>query len=216
MHALVAAVYEEFVPDVNPASVVPGYLTALGRALLVRRGLAELAATLTPYNDILQGDDTHDKNQALATIRDVLRTFVGSVVCRAMRPADRWQMVEFERELSEQPLSAAKLTSEGLVKYLDSLSSINQREVLLLHDQRTLDDMRESVANARQLIDISPRTAHEMVDRACQAAQQLRGRSPVTDQLVLQLERSGPTSADPSEITKLLERLETLLAAAGS
>jgi hypothetical protein len=216
VHALVAAVYEEFVPEVNPASVVPGYLTALGRALLVRRGLAELGSTLAPYNDILQGDQTHDYNQALATIRDVMRTFVSSVVCRAMRPADRWQMVEFERELSEQPLGLAKLTSEGLVKYLDSLSSINQREVLLLHDQRTLDDMRESLANARQLMDISPRTAYEMVDRAYQAAQQLRGRHPVTDQLVVQLERNGPTSTEPSEITKFLERLEALLAAAGS
>jgi len=145
-----------------------------------------------------------------------MRTFVASVVCRAMRPADRWQMVEFERELSEQPLKLAKLTSEGLVKYLDSLSSINQREVLLLHDQRTLDDMRESLANARQLMDISPRTAYEMVDRAYQAAQQLRGRHPATDQLVLQLEKNGPTSSNPSEITRFVERLEALLAAAGS
>ena len=47
VHALVAAVYETFVPDVAPATVVPGYLTSLGRALLVRRGLADLATKLT-------------------------------------------------------------------------------------------------------------------------------------------------------------------------
>src|SRR6185503_15162179 len=47
VHALVAAVYEAFLPDVNAATVVPGYLTSLGRALLVRRGLADLAQRLT-------------------------------------------------------------------------------------------------------------------------------------------------------------------------
>lgn len=113
VHALVAAVYEAFVPEVNAASVVPGYLTSLGRALLVRRGLAELAATLAPFNDALQGDVAARHEAALASARAALHAFVGSVVCRAMRPADRWQLVELERELAEQPLAAARLTSEG-------------------------------------------------------------------------------------------------------
>ncbi len=214
VHALVAAVYEAFVPDVNPASVVPGYLTSLGRALLVRRGLAELAATLTPYNNRLQADNTRLHNHALTTIREVMQQFVSSVVCRAMRAADRWQMVEFEQDLANQPLSAARLTSEGLTKYLDSLGSINQREVLLLHDQRTLEEMRDALATARGLVDISPRTANEMLERAYQASQRLRGRTPTTDRLVLQLEKYAPTSSNPAETTKFLERLEAVLASA--
>jgi hypothetical protein len=216
VHALVSAVYEAFVPDVNPATVVPGYLTSLGRALLVRRGLAELASTLAPYNDKLQSENPMSYVAALETIRETLKTFVGSVVCRAMRPADRWQMVEFERELASQTLSLARMTSEGLVKYLDSLASINQREVLLVHDQRALEQMRESLANARQLVDISPRTAAEMMDRAYQAAQRLRGRHPATDQLVIQLERFAPTSSNPVDTSMFLERLEAVLAASGS
>jgi len=215
VHALVTAVYTAFLPDVNPASVVPGYLTSLGRALLVRRGLAELATTLAPYNDALQNADTLKHGPALAAVKAVMRTFVGSVVCRAMRAADRWQMVEFERELSEQPISVARLTSEGLVKYLDSLGSINQREVLLVHDQRTIEAMREALANARQLVDISPRTANDELDRAYQAAQRLRGRHPATDQLVIQLERYAPTSSNVAESVKFLERLEAVLASAG-
>jgi hypothetical protein len=105
------------------------------------------------------------------------------------------------------------LTAEGLVKYLDSLGSINQREVLLLHDQRTLEEMRDTLATARGLVDISPRTANEMMERAYQAAQRLRGRNPVTDRLVMQLEKYAPTSSAPSESVKFLERLEAVLAA---
>src|SRR5690606_9687860 len=108
------------------------------------------------------------------------------------------------RELSEQPAGAARLTSEGLVKYLDSLGSINQREVLLVHDQRTIEAMREALANARQLVDISPRTAVDELDRAYQAAQRLRGRSPTTDQLIVQLERYAPTSSNSGETVKFL------------
>lgn len=215
VHALVSAVYEAFLPDVNPATVVPGYLTSLGRALLVRRGIAELATTLGPYNDVLQSESKDDYKDALKRVRDAMRLFVGSVVCRAMRAADRWEMVEFERQLSEQPMSVARLTSEGLVKYLDSLASINQREVLLLHDQRTLDEMRESLTTARELVDLSPRTAHEMLQRAYQAAQRLRGRHPTTDQLIVQLERYAPNTSNTADDLKFLERLEGLLGAAG-
>ncbi len=215
VHALVSAVFDTFVPDVNPATVVPGYLTSLGRALLVRRGLAELAVNLAQFNDVLQSTFTIAHADALATIREMMKTFCGSVVCRAMRPADRWQMVEFERDLGSQPTSLARLTSEGLVKYLDSLGSINQREVLLVHDQRALEQMRESIANARQLVDISPRTATEMIERAYQAALRLRGRHATTDQLVIQLERYAPTASNPAESTQFLERLEAVLAASG-
>jgi hypothetical protein len=213
VHALVAAVYEAFVPDVNPATVVPGYLTSLGRALLVRRGLADLGSRLTPQNMLLQSEDVTEHKIALEQIRLQMRQFVNSVVCRAMRAADRWQMVEFERELWEQKLKQARLTSEGLVKYIDSLASINQREVLVLHDQRTLEEMRDAVSGARQLIDISPRAAREMMDRAYQAAQRLRGRNPVTDEQIIGLERFAPTSSNPGEGLKFLERLEAVLAA---
>jgi hypothetical protein len=164
---------------------------------------------------MLQADDASQYELALSAVRGTLHTFVNSVVCRAMRPADRWQMVEFERELKRAPMTAARQTSEGLVKYLDSLGSINQREVLVLHDRRTLDAMREAVANARQLVDLSPRAAVEMMDRAYQAAQRLRGRNPATDRLVIQLERHAPNSSNPAEASKFLEGLEGVLAAAG-
>jgi hypothetical protein len=215
VHALVTAVYDAFVPDVNPTTVVPGYLTALGRALLVRRGVAELGTSLAPFNDQLQAGDPATHEAALSAVRATLHAYVGSVVCRAMRPADRWQMVEFERELQTEPVAVARMTSEGLVKYLDSLGSINQREVLVMHDRRTIETMRDAVSNARQLMDLSPRAAVEMMDRAYQAAQRLKGRSPITDKLVGELEKHSPHSANPSEAVAFLEGLEGVLSAAG-
>ena len=106
------------------------------------------------------------------------------------------------------------MTSEGLVKYVDSLASINQREVLVLHDQRTLEEMRDALSSARQLLDLSPSAAREMMDRAYQAAQRLRGRSPATDALII---AARALRADvvqrPARTRKFLERLEAVLAA---
>lgn len=215
VHAIVAAVFEAWLPDISPTSVVPGYLTTLGRALLVRRGLADLASKLAPHNEILQSTQTTEHQRELQAMRSVMRQFVSSVVCRAMRAADRWQMVEFERELAEQPLSAARMTAEGLVKYVESLSSVNQREVLMLHDQRTIQEMRDALASARQLVDLSPKTAREEMERAYQAALRLRGRHPTTDTLIIQLERYSSTTSGQQNNKKFLERLEAVLAATG-
>jgi hypothetical protein len=213
VHALVAAVYETFAPDVNPASVVPGYLTSLGRALLVRRGLADLASKLALPNAVLQSERGSEHEQGLTIVRHIMRSFVASVVCRAMRAADRWQMVQFEKDL-QKPLKVSRLVSEGLVKYIESLASINQREVLLVHDQRTIDEMRDALANARQLIDLSPNTAREMMERAFQAAQRLRGRHSTTDALIIKLEKLA-FATSRAESLKFLEALENVLAAMG-
>ena len=106
-----------------------------------------------------------------------------------------------------------RLTAEGLVKYVDSLSSVNQREVLVVHDQRTLGEMREAISSARQLLDISARAARDELDRAYQAAQRLRGRHPHTDDLIIGLEKFSPSSSNPGDSLKYLEQLELILSA---
>ncbi|MEZ4366678.1 MAG: hypothetical protein R2939_10380 [Kofleriaceae bacterium] len=194
VHALVTAIYEAFLPGTDPSTVVPGYQTSLSRALMVRRGIAALAARVGPANAILQGDDRTAYEAALAEIRAQVGEFVRSPVWRAMRAADRYQLAVFDDELTTQPLAVARVTSEGLAKYLDSLSSVNQREVLVTHDQRVIDELREAMATARGLADISPPTAREHLERAVRLAHDLRGRTAGLDQL---LDGPAPDAAAP-------------------
>jgi hypothetical protein len=215
IHALVTAVYAAFVPDADPAGLVPEYLTSLKRALMVRRGISELAAKLAPLNESLQGQDAGRHAAALDGVKTALHAFVSSDVCRAMRAADRWELVQFDQTLAEQPMAAARLTSEGLVKYLESLGAINQREVLVKHDQKVLGEIRESLTNARELMEISPRTAHEMLVKACRSALALKGRHPATDPLIGKLATLDFDATSPSQSPALLERLDQLLAASG-
>jgi hypothetical protein len=101
------------------------------------------------------------------------------------------------------------------VKYLESLGAINQREVLVQHDHRVLGEVREALTNARALMEISPRTAHEMLVKACRSALALRGRQSATDAMLVKLATIDLAASSPSQSPALLERLEQLLAASG-
>ena len=216
VHALFNTIYRAFMPDADTATILPGYLTSLSRALLVRRGIAKLSSGLETDNQVLQSDRAERHDVALAAVRTTVRAFVRSAECHAMRPADRFQMVEFDRELHEQRLAAARTTSEGLVKYLDSLAMINQREVLVVHDRLAIDEMREAIANARELLHLSTRTASEMLVRAHEAARRLHGKQRSLDPHILALDGYAPTSSSATEISKLLDRLEYILVGIGT
>lgn len=216
IHALVTAVYAAFVPEADASTLVPEYMTSLKRALMVRRGIAELSAKLEPLNTALQGTDQGRWKDALEGVKATLHAYIGGDVCRTMRAADRWELVQFDAQIAEEPMAAARLTSEGLVKYLESLGAVNQREVLVKHDQRVLGEIRESLTNARELMEISPRTAHEMLVKACRSALALRGRHPATDQMLVRLATIDLAASSPSQSPALLERLEQLLAASGA
>jgi hypothetical protein len=215
IHALVAAVYSAFVPDADPESLVPQYLTTLKRALKVRAGIAGLAATLNPLNDILQGTDVERQAEAFGAVREALHAFVSSEVWRAMRAADRWELVQFDHQLLEAAPRGARLICEGLVKYLESLGSINQREVLVQHDQRVLSELRETTTNARELMHLSPKSTHQLLVKACQASLSLRGRRQGLDPLLDQLSQLAVETSAPSENEPLLQWVEAILAAAG-
>jgi len=215
IHALVTEVYEAFLPDVDRTSIVPEYLTTLKRALRVRRGIAKLAAELEPHNKQLQGDRVSFHRPALVAVRDAVHAFVESDVWRAMRAADRWEIQQFDMQLQEQALGAARLTAEGLVKYLESLGAINQREVLVRHDLRIIDELRDTMTSARELMDLSPTTTHELLLKACRSSLELRGRNPGLDQLLDQNASISAETSTPSQNAALVKRLEDVVAAAG-
>ncbi len=206
--AVLTALCETFAPGLEPASLAPGHLTLLQRALLVRRGLADLARALAGPHDQLQ---LAPSDEALLGVRKALSTFIASEAFSMMRPADRWQLSHFDQTLASQPVSAARFTSEGLSKYLESLSSINKREVLVTHDRRAANELREAKSAAEQLALIGPRLALESAQTAVQAALSLYGRSLDLDQAILGLPERMVTVERLPETFAALDRMGALL-----
>lgn len=210
--ALLSSVYAAFLPEVDATSVAPGHLTSLQRALLVRRGLTDLNRAVSPRNDALQSDRSspEKKAQALAALREAMTAFVKGEVFRAMRPADRWELTKFERSLREE--KSVSLISEGLAKYLESLGSINRREVLIQHDEKQMEELRESLSAARPLLEINTRVAADLVRRALAASLSMYGRNPSNDDLIVALRDASPALENASEIEGTLDTLELLIA----
>lgn len=210
--AVLSAVCEAFAPGIDSASLAPGHLTTLQRALLVRRGLADLTRALgAPHEKLMSVQDEAEAKAALAQVRGGLTKFLNGEAFSMMRPADRWQLSNFDQKLAEQSLSPAKFTSEGLSKYLESLSSINQREVLVLHDRRAAADLREAKAAAEQLAIIEPRLALESTQSALNAAMALYGHSPALDEAILALPERLASVERIKETFAGLERVIPLL-----
>jgi hypothetical protein len=208
--AVLSAVCETFAPGIDSATLAPGHLTTLQRALLVRRGLADLARALAEPHERLQRDEGAAGAAALAQVRQTLTAFLAGEPFSMMRPADRWQLANFEKRLAVQSLSAARMTDEGLSKYLESLSGINHREVLVLHDRRMAAELREAKAAAEQLALIEPRLALESAQAALQAALALYGRSPDLDDAILALPGRLATAERLPETFAALERIALL------
>ena len=202
--AVLSAVCEMFAPGIDSASLAPGHLTTLQRALLVRRGLADLARALAGPHERLQREQAEAGQAALGQVRATLSAFLSAAAFSMMRPADRWQLAHFERALVSQPLPAARMTDEGLSKYLESLSSINHREVLVLHDRRAAAELREAKAAAEQLALIEPRLGLESAQTALEAALALYGFSPDLDAAILALpERMASVEKLPAALLAL-------------
>jgi hypothetical protein len=217
--ALVNAVCEAYAPGVRPDGVVPGYKSTLQKALLVRRGLSDLTRAVDRENWFLQDKSIPPAEQhaALERLRRVLTAFLASDVFLAMRPADRWEMVKVQRALEGQPLaSLTRQTCEGLSKYLESLSSINQREALRRHDTEVLKELRQDLEAARPLLDISASTASSLVQQSLMLAQRLYGRARDLDALLVSWRLTPPDLNHAQELEDVITQLGKVINQTGS
>lgn len=215
--ALVTALCEAYLPDVRADAVVTGHKSALERALLVRRGLADLARGVDRENWAVQ-DAQHAElgAQALERLRLLLAGYIRQEAFRAMRPADRWELLKVGRTLEGAPLNnRTRQACEGLAKYLESLSSINQREVLRRHDVTVLKDVRENLEAARPLLGISPLGAQQLLATALTQLGALYGKNRELDALLIQWRLTPPDLQDPGDVEDVLRELGPVLAAQG-
>jgi hypothetical protein len=212
LFAIVVAIYQTFAPQVDPSTVAPGYLSALESALLVRRGVADLSRGIDRDNAKLQDGTAPAAEQQVCydRIRQTLESFLATSVFRAMRPADRWELTKFHRTLGQESMIEGKLTCEGLAKYLESLSAVNQRDVLLTHDARTIAELHELLSNARALITVNLGMSADMVRQAMALGDELYGRSAANDELLRAVKDAQPALSTEGEVEATLSTLELL------
>lgn len=124
--------------------VVPFYQEETREAVTLRRTLTVLSGVVRAENAKLQLEEPPEARlRALRLLRD-LETFRTSSAYPLLRPGDKRSFIKSRAELlalANDPGSkpkAMKLSVEGLDKFLDSLSVINRRETLIVHDREAL------------------------------------------------------------------------------
>lgn len=214
LFALVSTTFEVFGEHIERADILPAYKGALEQSLLLRSGLADLTNRVAAENDwVIQdatvGDD--DVREAIDTVASILEEFGRGELCHAMRAPDRLELEGFVKKLRKPSLAEARLACEGLAKYLESLSIINQREVLVEHDRQIMDDLRESLGAARSLYLVSPGAAAQMVREALDAADKLHGRNPALDEQIATWRENPSALENPETAEAVIAEFESML-----
>jgi hypothetical protein len=211
--ALLATMCEAYLGEVDRAQLIPGHRNTLQKALLVRRGIADLRRSVNPRNFVIQDKDssTEDKQYHLERLVEILSHFINGEVFGAMRPADRFTLLKFRDDLSGQPVKAVRLDCEGLDKYLDSLAIVNQRDVLIQHDREVMKDISELLEAAKPLLAISPKGAVDLVKQAFKMAKALFGRREPLDALLISFRLDPPDLENPQEVEDIAQRLDELI-----
>jgi hypothetical protein len=180
--------------------MVPGHRDTLGKALAIRRSVAELRRGVRGLNRRVQERttppdvaETNYRRIVEATIR-----FIESDVFYYLRSDTRrdfWQI----REILEQGSAAQnRLDAEGFDKYLDSLSFVSQRGVLVKHDTDLKIKITGDLDRAVKFAKLLPEVACEVIEQAFLKAERLSGLSDEIDGLVLQW--SSLTAEDRTDV----------------
>jgi hypothetical protein len=186
--ALMTTVYECFLGYAEPERMVPGHRDSLGKALAVRRALADLRRGVRGLNRRVQDRatppdvaETNYQRIVDATIR-----FVESDVFYYLRSDTRRDMWQFGELLAKGNAVDNRLDCEGFDKYLDSLSFVSQRGVLIKHDTDLKTKITGDLERAVKFAALLPEVGCDVIEQAFVKAERLSGLSDEIDGLVLQ------------------------------
>jgi hypothetical protein len=198
--AVMTTVYECFLGYAEPERMVPGHRDSLGKALAVRRALADLRRGIHGLNRRVQDratpPDIAETNYR--RIVDAVSRFVESDVFYYLRSDTRRDLWQFGETLLNGNAVENRLDCEGFDKYLDSLSFVSQRGVLIKHDTDLKTKIAGDLERAVKFAALLPEVGCDVIEQAFVKAERLSGLSDEIDGLVLQW--SSLTAEDRTDV----------------
>lgn len=203
--AAMTTVYECFLGYAEPERMVPGHRDTLGKALAVRRALADLRRGVRGLNRRVQDratpPDVAETNYQ--RVVDVMSRFVDSDVFSYLRSDTRRDFWQFRETLANGNAVQNRLDCEGFDKYLDSLSFVSQRGVLIKHDTDLKTKIAADLQRAVKFAALLPEVVCDVIEQAFVKAERLSGLSDEIDGLVLQW--SSLTAEDRADVEHAAE-----------
>lgn len=203
--------------DCRRYEVDPGYEDELAAALVVRSTTADLRRLMHVRIQKVSEAPAEDVEWNARQVEKELNAFGRTAAWRALRAHDKRSILEFRgnlKRLLAGQISKVELLElvEPFVEFVDEFAGVNQREVVVHHDQEALASV--GVALERASNASNPDAVAAAFGEALNQAQSLYGRDPEFDGFLRRL-RKGPVprSAIPEELESFFSHLANLSSA---
>ncbi len=209
--AVMTTVYECFLGYAEPERMVSGHRDSLGKALAIRRALADLRRGIHGLNRRVQ-DRATPPDVAETNYRGVVDAMIGFVdsdVFFYLRSDTRRDFWQFRETLANGDAVQNRLDCEGFDKYLDSLSFVSQRGVLIKHDTDLKAKIAGDLERAVKFAALLPEVACDVIEQAFVRAERLSGLSDEIDGIVRQW--SSLTAAERTDVEHTVPLARQLL-----
>lgn len=219
LQAVLFGVLGIFAADVRREEVLPAYRSAVAESVGLRSAVTELSFHFAKFNMALS-DATPDLAVPLVVaMADHMARFSQKAEYRSLRADDKKATIEFRSNLhmlrhSKDGLNMAKLQRavEGFSKFLEAMSAINHREILLLHDRQRLQNALAKLQGLSTAGNVSDDVVFKDLHKIVSSLDVVMGRHPELDQMLRSFLQKPPKKDAKEHLQKWTSVLETTFA----
>ena len=185
--AVMTSVYECFLGYAEPERMIPGHRDTLGKALAVRRALADLRREVREHNRAIQNRESSPLvlETSYRLVVQCLFSFVEGDSFLYLRSDTRKEFHNFCELLSQGDPARSRRECEGFDKYLDSLAFVSQRGVLIKHDTDLRAKIVEELDRALRYAALLPEIVCDVIEQAFVKGERLFGLNDQIDAVVI-------------------------------
>ena len=189
VQGLLFGVLGVFVTDVRREEIVPSYRSAIRESVTLRAALTELTHHINRFNLALADATPEILVPLIVAVSDRLARFSARPEYRTLRAEDKKAVIDFRASLfalrhdkTGVAMHPLRLAVEGFSKFLEAMSAINHREVLILHDRQRLSVCIDRLRLARDGAVVDPEGAVIALAAVVSELTAVAGRNPELDQ----------------------------------
>jgi hypothetical protein len=189
VQAVLFGVLGVFVSDVRRESILPAYRSAVDESVVLRAAVAELTYHINRFNLALADATPEIAVPLVVAVSDRLARFCARPEYRTLRAEDKKAVIDFRATLFSLrhrkeglPMLPLRHAVEGFSKFLEAMSAINHREVLVLHDRQRLQTLLAHINGVLTSTDLHDDQASTELGELVGQLEAVVGRNPDVDQ----------------------------------
>ncbi len=203
--------------EVTRAQVVPGYAAEVKAAVTVRAVTADLGRILNARLKKVSEAEAQDVQWNAQQLQTELDAFGRTAAYRNLRAQDKRHVVEMRAEVGRLAIlpnpSRDELVAvvEALHTFVQGLSAVNQRQLLIVHDREVWASCGVRLERALSLVSADFVGAARALAEAAGSAQALYGRESELDAFLRKARKLQLGQLSPDELRSTISTFQGLL-----